>query len=353
VFSPKIELQAGELEDLIREQGFSRAAFLRSADIPRDLARHPQIAALGEGTYLLTTLSCYREEAEDLSEPGDPHALIAPFARRNYYGEAVTRMKRVVRTICEDHGFSKQELRIFSNSPLPEKALAVLSGLGCYGKNTLILIPGMGSLFVIAGLFVPAAVAGIPKMEPLPAGACTPAGREAAGNAPFPLCGSCRACQNACPAGALEKAGRLDESRCLQALCTEPRPFSENSRRAWAFRLYGCQSCQDVCPHNRDLEVQTATRRGELGPSISLRRLLSLSPEQLREFLRASALARSWIPPRTLLRNALLAAGNRRDPTLLEAVAHRCSDPDPLVAQAAAWAVARIKDASAEGGDLD
>jgi epoxyqueuosine reductase len=339
VFASKIELQAEELDALIREQGFSRLALLPSAEIPQSLSGHPQIAALGEGTYLLTALSCYREEADDLSKPGDPHALIAPFARRNYYGEAVSRMKRVVRALCGNHGFSKQELRIFSNSPLPEKALAVLSGLGSYGKNTLILIPGMGSLFVIAGLFVPAPVFGIPRPRKLPAGDYPAADREnAAGDAPFRLCGSCRACQDACPVDALEQAGRLDDSRCLQALCTEPRPFSEAARRAWAFRFYGCQSCQDVCPHNRGLEVQTDSRRGELGPSLSLGNLLSLSPERLKGFLKASALARSWIPPRTLLRNALLAAGNRRDPTLLDVVVRRCSDPDPLVAQAARWA---------------
>ena len=335
MLSPKIELQAEELEVLIREQGFSRLAFLPSAEIPQSLSGHPQIAALGEGTYLLTALSCYREEADDLSEPGDPHALIAPFARRDYYGEAVGRMKTVVRALCRKHGLRKQQLRIFSNSRLPEKALAVLSGLGCYGKNTLILIPGLGSLFVIAGLFVPAAVAGRATLQ------------KPSADSRFRLCGTCRACQDACPVAALEEAGRLEDSRCLQALCTELRPFSESARRAWAYRFYGCQSCQDVCPHNSGLDVQTDTRRGELGPSLSLRHLLSLSSEHLRESLRSSALARSWIPPRTLLRNALLAAGNRRDPALLDAVAARCSDPDPLVAQAAEWARRRL---SAEAG---
>jgi len=337
----RIELQAEELEKLLGDQGFSQAAFVHSADLPRSVSRHPEIAALEEGAFLITALSCYRQEAEDLSEPGDPHALIAPFARRNYYGEAVARLKRVVRVLCETHGFRKQDLRIFCNSPFPEKALAVLSGLGFYGKNTLILIPGMGSLFVIAGLFVPATVAG--RSSPSAAGL-----RTAAADSRFPLCGSCRACQDACPVDALSQAGRLDESRCLQALCTEPVQFSESHRRAWAFRFYGCQSCQDVCPHNRGLEAAADTRRGELGPSLSIRHLLSLSADQLTEYLRGSTLARSWIQPRTLLRNALLAAGNRRDPVLREAVTAHRSNPDPLVARAAAWALARIGD-PAEG----
>jgi epoxyqueuosine reductase len=264
--------------------------------------------------------------------------LIAPFARRNYYGEAVARLKSVAQTLRETHGLGKQALRIFCNSPLPEKALAVASGLGSYGKNTLVLIAGSGSLFVLAGLFLPVRVAGIPGPN-----------LQGAGVSRFPLCGECRACQNACPVDALEQAGRLDEDRCLQALCTEPREFSEPARRAWTSRFYGCQSCQDACPHNRDPEPGPRVIRGELGPSVSLRRLLSLSRQQFREYLRGSALARSWIPQRTLLRNALVAAGNRGDPQLLEEVARHRSDPDPLVSRAATWACKRLAAAAKEG----
>ena len=90
---PQIELHAGEIEGQLRTLGLVNTCFLNSADLPRSLRRHPEIAALGEGTYVMTALSCYCEETEDRSEPGDPHALIAPFARRNYYSEAVARLK--------------------------------------------------------------------------------------------------------------------------------------------------------------------------------------------------------------------------------------------------------------------
>lgn len=330
------KLHAEELEALVRDQGFHKVAWLSTSGLPRRLAEHPEISALGEGTFLLAALSCYRQELDDASAPGDPHALIAPFARRNYYGESVSRLKTVVRALCKDHGLRKQALRIFCNSRLPEKPLALLSGLGSFGKNSLILIPGMGSRFVIAGLFLP--VAGIGESGGL------------SGNPPltgpevrFDLCGSCRACQEACPVGALSEAGRLDETRCLQALCTETVPFSEAFRLTWSFRFYGCQSCQQVCPHNRTLSLETETHLGELGPSVSLKGLLSLSVPEMKEYVRRTAMARSWIPPRTLLRNALIAAGNRRDPVLLNFVErHRCSE-DKLVREAADWAVHRIK----------
>jgi epoxyqueuosine reductase len=338
VISSESELHVEELEALLRDQGFHRVAFLSTNGLPRRLAEHPQISVLGQGTFLIAALSCYPREQDDASAPGDPHALIAPFARRNYYGEAVSRLKTVVRILCRDHGLSKQALRIFCNSRLPEKPLARLSGLGSFGKNTLILIPGLGSLFVIAGLFLPSPVTGITDY-PRPSGDLPPTGPDVR----FDLCGSCRACQDTCPVGALPEAGRLDEKRCLQALCTETVPFSEAFRRAWGFRFYGCQSCQEVCPHNRALSLETQTNLGVLGPSLSLKRLLSLSFLELKEVVRRSALDRSWIPPRTLLRNALIAAGNRRDQILLNFVARHRSSDDELVREAAEWAVQRIE----------
>jgi epoxyqueuosine reductase len=350
VFTPQIVPQAAEFEELIRKQGFSKVAFVRSKELPQAVARHPEIVNLGEGTFLLTALSCHREEPEDLSVRGDPHGLIAPFARRNYYAEGVARLQSIVRTLRKTYGLSKRSMRIFSNSRLPEKALAVASGLGSYGKNTLILIPGLGSLFVIAGLFIPVTMEGI-LPSPLVV-ATIPAHRsESAATEQFPLCGSCRSCQNACPVDALGEAGRLDENRCLQALCTQPTPLSEASRRAWAFRFYGCQSCQDICPHNRSLNPGPEIHRGELGPSVALKHLLGLSTEQIKRYLRGSTLSRSWIPPRTLLRNALIAAGNHQDSVVRDQVVHHCSNSDPLVARAAAWALGRIEDALPERRD--
>ena len=73
------------------EEGFQRIRLVGSSRLPARLRRHPEIATLGAGTFLLAVLSCHRVEAEDLSAPGDPHGLLAPFARANYYREALRR----------------------------------------------------------------------------------------------------------------------------------------------------------------------------------------------------------------------------------------------------------------------
>lgn len=345
-------ISAAELRRLGLEQGFHRIALLPSHRLPETLAGEQQIAALEEGTFLLAALSCYRAEEEDLSAPGDPHALISPFARRHYYREAVVRMKRVARAVCENLGLPRREVRIFCNSRLAEKHLAAASGLGMYGKNSLILVPGLGSTFVIAGMFLPfsfpEAGEGEEMKRPIVADCLStisdPADRS------FPLCGSCRACLEACPVGALPGPGRLDESRCLQALCTLTEPFSESNRTAWGYRFYGCRSCQDVCPYNRDLKMQTETGLGALGASISLKRLLSLSPGELKDFLKGSALGMSWIPARALLRNALIAAGNRKDPALREVLSRWLRSRDVLLRSAARWAVDRIEASGERSG---
>jgi len=343
-----------ELAGAAAGQGFQRVRWLRSVELPPAARGNPEVAALGEGLYLLAALSCHREEFADLSRPGDPHALVAPFARRNYYREAVHRLKRVTAGADEPAGSGdapaaggagpRLELRaglragprpgqrIFSNSRLPEKLLAAACGLGFLGSNSLVIAPGLGSAFVIAGVFFPA---GTGPASDLRRGSDAPlaGGLEAGGG-----CGDCRSCLEACPVGAIAAPGAVDPARCLQSLATRLEPWPAAARAAWGFRLYGCQACQDACPHNRALSLQTPTERGAIGPSVPLRGLLGRDEEGVKLLFRGTALDRSWIPAAALLRNGLLAAGHRGDPAVLELVRARRRDPVPAVREAAAWA---------------
>lgn len=319
-------------------EGFQRSRWVHSSVLPETVRRHPQISAAGNGSFLMVALSCFRREPDDPSTPGDPQALLAPFARRNYYREAVFRLKRAAARALAGAEIQPaaragipavNELHIFANSRFPEKALAAAAGLGFLGANSLAIAPGLGSLFVIAGLFVPEDLGSDPPLTD--------------GQQPGGRCGSCRACRDACPLGALPEPGRLDRARCLQALATATSAWPAGAREAWACRLYGCQVCQEVCPFNCGLALETATERGALGPGVPLRRLLSGPAPALKQALRGTVLDRSWIPAEALLRNGLLAAGHRGDPAVLDEVRARRGDPSPVVQEAAAWAEDSIR----------
>lgn len=317
-----------ELLAAARGLGFQRAG----------IAAAGTAGAVGSaGSILVCALSCFRREPDDPSSPGEPFALIAPFARRHYYRDAVRRLGGLAALLAERSGLPREAFRPFSNSRLPEKPLAVAAGLGFLGRNCLVVSPGLGSLFVIAGLELP-----FPLEPDRP-----PADWVRPGAA----CGSCRACREACPTGALEQPGRLDPARCLQAWAGREGEPPREVQAAWGPRLYGCQACQEACPWNRGLSLESGCTLGELGPGLPLRALLggaggsggfAAAAGALRARLRGTALGMGWIAPEALLRGALLAAGHRADPVLRAGVEAWLSHPSPTLAAAARRALERL-----------
>ncbi len=328
----------GRLLELARAAGFQRAGFV-DPGLAREAARHvpPDAAGLDwewitapdtwrrSASILVCCLSCLRHEPEDRSSPGNPHALIAPFARAHYYRQAVRMLQDVMGRFARESGIPRASIRLFSNSRLPEKPLAVATGLGAFGRNGCVLVPGLGSLFVIAGAVVPIPtpgdVAAVPSPEP---------------------CGSCRRCRAACPARALDEPFMVRRDRCLQALASSLHELPALTMESWGARLYGCQECQAVCPHNAALREPAPPSTGEIGPSVSIRELLSEGEEARRTRFRGTALGMSWVSADALLRNALVAAGNRRDPAIREEVRRHLDHGTPAVRAAAAWALNRL-----------
>ena len=332
----------GRLRELALEAGFHRAGFvdpgLAEAAAARVGHRLPPAAAgldwewitgahawRRSSSILVCCLSCLRREPDDLGSPGDPHALIAPFARAHYYRQAVTLLKAAARRFEQECGLGVGSVRLFSNSRLPERALLAATGLAACGRNGCAIVPGLGSLFVIAGAILP-----VPTPEESPAPP-----------APDP-CGSCRRCSRACPAAALDEPRVVRRERCLQELASRAEPWSTDTMERWGTRLYGCQDCQACCPRNADLHEPASPSVGEIGPSLSINALLSGDDGTLRSRFRGTAMGMSWLSPDALRRNALVAAGNRRDPAVRPAVERYRAHETPAVRQAAAWALRRL-----------
>jgi epoxyqueuosine reductase len=203
-----------------------------------------------------------------------------------------------------------------------DREAAARSGVGFYGKNTLLITRRHGSWVVLGTLVTDV------ELEPTP---------------PLDLdCGDCRLCIDACPTGALDEPGTLDATRCLSYWTQAPAPPPAEYREHLGAQVYGCDICQDVCPWNRGVEK----RRGgeapppEATPHVSLVEWLRGDPDELRGVLGGLSVPRN--DGRRLRLNALVAAGNVGGDAERVAVTGYLEDPDEPTREIAAWALERI-----------
>ena len=217
---------------------------------------------------------------------------------------------------------------VADDNALVDRAAAVRAGIGWYGKNSNVLMPGAGSWFVIGSVITDAPIAPLTPPAPIGDG-----------------CGSCVRCLTACPTGALVAPGRLDARKCLAWLVQAPGVFPLEHRVALGDRLYGCDDCQDCCPVNLRAQRREAPPDPEAGsePTVDLLGLLRLDDTRLMELV-----GRWYIPqrqPRYVRRNALIVLGNTADPSdpgVAEVLRRALADPDPIVRAHAVWAAGRL-----------
>jgi epoxyqueuosine reductase len=156
-------------------------------------------------------------------------------------------------------------------------------------------------------------------------------------------CGSCRLCIDACPTGALDDPGVLDATRCLSYWTQSRQPVPDDVRAALADRVYGCDTCQDVCPWNAGVARRRADEPlpAEAEPTVSLVEWLEATDEELR--LRYDRLYVPRNDPRFLRRNALVALGNSGEAALAPLAERYAAGDDELLADHARWALERLR----------
>lgn len=258
---------------------------------------------------------------------------VARYAWGRDYHDIIHQRLRALRRFHEELTPCAAVRGVVDTAPLMEREFAQRAGLGWFGRNSLLINTRLGSYFFLAALLT---------SEELELDATPQTDR----------CGSCRACIDACPSGALGEDRQVDARRCLSYLTIEHRgSIPSEFRPAVGNRAFGCDACQEVCPWNRPPEpprpISTET---ELFPvegmnPLDLPELFSLDDEGFRRRFRKTPL---WRAKRQgILRNAALVLGNqatlRVTESMLKTLSLGLGEDDPVVRAACAWALGRCK----------
>jgi epoxyqueuosine reductase len=253
-------------------------------------------------------------------------AVISAYARgRDYHDMVKASLKRVARAV---HTASRAEVKVFvDTAPLMEKPLAEAAGLGWQGRHTNLVSREHGSWLFLGAILTTL---------------------ELAPDSPSPdHCGTCRRCLDACPTHAFPVPYQLDARRCIAYLTIEHSGhIAEEFRKPIGNRVFGCDDCLAVCPWNsfaqmtKDIRLQA--RQETNNPPV--RDILLLDDAAFRVHFRGTPIKRTGRD--RVVRNALIAAGNSGDTSLLDVIEPLLSDHTPIVRAMAVWALLQLADAA-------
>ena len=334
------------------EEGFAAARICRPDAIPEaarrlaafvDQGRHGQMGWMAErmgwrgdpaalwpeARSVVMLAEVYTPEGDPLAVLDRPdRAAVSCYAQgRDYHDLVKKRLKRVGRWLIEaaEKGSVPAEIKVFvDTAPVMEKPLAQAAGLGWQGKHTNLVSRELGSWFFLGAIFT---------TLDLPVD-----------GAEIDHCGSCRACLDICPTGAFPAPYQLDARRCISYLTIEHKgPVDEALRGALGNRIYGCDDCLAVCPWNK---FAVAAREAGYAARVGappLAELATLDDAAFRARFSGSPVKR--IGRDRFVRNVLYAIGNSGEEALSPLVESLLADADPAVADAAQWALRRLKSA--------
>jgi epoxyqueuosine reductase len=331
-----------------RAAGFAKMGICRPDAIPQAAARlaefvarerHGQMGWMAErmgwrgdptalwpeARSVIMLADLYTPEADPLQAlDRRDRATISVYAQnRDYHDLVKKRLKRVGRWLLDrapDH-----QIKVFvDTAPVMEKPLAQAAGLGWQGKHTNLLSRDLGNWFFLGAIFT---TIDLPPDAP-----------------EVEHCGSCTACLDICPTRAFPAPFQLDARRCISYLTIEHKgPVDPELRPLMGNRIYGCDDCLAICPWNKFAQAARETRyaaRPELA-SPPLEDLALLDDAGFRTMFSGSPIKR--IGRDRFVRNVLYAIGNSGKKRLEPAAQSLTDDPDAAVADAARWAVERLR----------
>ncbi|MEO5720809.1 MAG: tRNA epoxyqueuosine(34) reductase QueG [Chthoniobacterales bacterium] len=280
--------------------------------------RHdPQLILPGARSVIVVAMNYWQGDA---AEPGR-RGRIARYAWGDDYHEVMLKRLREMDEFLRTRGGVQKSY--VDTGPILERDFAAEAGIGWHGKSTMLLDQKLGTWFFLGEILT---TLDLPPDTPQVA-----------------RCGTCTRCMTACPTGAITADHRLDARRCISYLTIELKgSIPLEFRPLIGDRIYGCDTCLDVCPWNRFAAVarETAFAARPATSAMQLRDYLALTDEQFRILFRGSPIKR--IKRRGFLRNVCVALGNVGTMDDLPALRRAADDPEPLIAEHAAWAIRRI-----------
>jgi epoxyqueuosine reductase len=280
----------------------------------------PQQVLSGARSVIVVAQNYWQGEGQARESTGK----IARYAWGDDYHEVMLpKLKRLDAFLRERGGTQKCYV---DTGPILERDYAAEAGIGWHGKSTMLIDPKLGTWFFLAEILT---TLELPPDEPQ-----------------SPRCGSCTRCITACPTNAITGEHRLDARRCISYLTIELKgSIPPDLRPLIGDRIYGCDDCLDACPWNRfALVSREAAFAARPAAQMPLRDYLSLDDVQFRALFSRSPIKR--VKRRGFLRNVCVALGNVGTQADLPALRRAAFDPEPLIAEHAAWAVNRILERS-------
>lgn len=255
--------------------------------------------------------------------PDELSARVARYAWADHYTELRSRLEEIAILL---RGEGARARVVADQNDLVDRNVAYRAGIGWYGKNANLLLPEMGSWFVLGTVVTDYTLE--PSSTPIADG-----------------CGSCSLCETGCPTGAIVGPGVIDARRCLAWLLQGPDPIPREFREAVGDRIYGCDDCQDVCPANRVRPEPASVAAGAPldRAYVSLAWLLTASDAEI-----LAEVGQWYIANRdanVVRRSALVAFGNTADPDdpeTADLVQRHLDSSSALVRAHAVWACRRL-----------
>ena len=281
-----------------------------------DRSTNPQVSVPNAQSMIVGACS-YATDSPP--EPQQLSARIARYAWANYY-ESLREGLGAVSEALQADGWNAQVF--VDHNALVDRESAYLAGLGWYGKNSNLLINGAGSFFVLGSVVTDAPL--VVNERPVEDG-----------------CGACKRCLDSCPTNAIVEPGVIDAAKCLAWLVQKPGVFNREYRVALADRVYGCDSCQDVCPPTIRLGI--TVKPSVVRAWVPILNMLDMSDTQLLESVGQWYIADR--NPMWVRRNLLIVLGNigsATDEGVCNAIQKFCAHAEPMLRAHAIWSAARL-----------